>query len=272
MKNTTISFIGAGNMATSLIKGLLKGGYLAKNIWATNNNSAQLNKLKRLNINLSSDNRCAVKMANIVILAVKPQVLKNVVTEIADLIQKKNPLVISIAAGINLKNLQNCLLNETAALIRCMPNTPALLACGATGLFANPYCSSAQKNAAELIFRSVGIVVWLTEEKQIDLVTALSGSGPAYFFLLMEALQQAGIELGLSKENATLLTQQTALGAARMANESKQSIQQLKQDITSPGGTTECALEILNNAHFSDLIKHAIKGAKERALELAKCF
>ena len=140
MKNSTISFIGAGNMATSLIKGLLKEGYLAKNIWATNNNLAQLNKLKRLNINLSADNRCAVKMADIVILAVKPQVLKSVVTEIADLIRENKPLVISIAVGINLKSLQNYLSNETAALIRCMPNTPALLACGATGLFANRYC------------------------------------------------------------------------------------------------------------------------------------
>ena len=272
MKNSTISFIGAGNMATSLIKGLLKEGYLAKNIWATNNNLAQLNKLKRLNINLSADNRCAVKMADIVILAVKPQVLKSVVTEIADLIRENKPLVISIAVGINLKSLQNYLSNETAALIRCMPNTPALLACGATGLFANRYCSSAQKNAAELIFRSVGIVVCLAEEEQIDIVAALSGSGPAYFFLLMEVLQLAGIELGLSKENAALLTLQTALGAARMANESKQSIQQLKQNVTSPGGTTERALEILDNAHCPDLIKQAIKGAKERAEELAKCF
>jgi pyrroline-5-carboxylate reductase len=272
MKNTIISFIGAGNMATSLIKGLLKEGYLAKNIWASNNNWTQLNKLKSLNINLSTDNRCAVKMASIVILALKPQILKSVVTEIADLIQEKKPLVISIAVGISLKSLQNDLSNETTALIRCMPNTPALLACGATGLFANSHCSSAQKNAAELIFRSVGVVVWLAEEEQIDLVAALSGSGPAYFFLLMEALQQAGVELGLSKENATLLTLQTALGAARMANESKQSIQQLKQNVTSPGGTTERALGILNKAHFSDLIKQAIKGAKERAEELANCF
>ncbi len=259
-------------MATSLIKGLLKEGYLAKNIWASNNNLMQLNKLKSLNINLSTDNRCAVKMASIVILALKPQVLKSVVTEIADLIQEKKPLVISIAVGISLKSLQNDLSSETTALIRCMPNTPTLLACGATGLFANSHCSSAQKNAAELIFRSVGVVVWLAEEEQIDLVAALSGSGPAYFFLLMEALQQAGVELGLSKENATLLTLQTALGAARMANESKQSIQQLKQNVTSPGGTTERALEILNKAHFSDLIKQAIKGAKERAEELANCF
>lgn len=272
MKNSIISFVGAGNMATSLIKGLLKEGYLAKNIWATNNNLAQLNKLKNLNINLATDNRCAVKMASIVILAVKPQVLKNVVTEIADLVQEKKTLVISIAAGITLKNLQNYLSNETAALIRCMPNAPALLACGATGLFANRYCSSAQKNVTELIFRSVGIVVWLAKEEQIDIVAALSGSGPAYFFLLMEALQQASIELGLSKENAALLTLQTALGAARMANETKQSLQQLKQNVASPGGTTERALEILNSAHFSGLIKQAIKGAKERAEELGKCF
>lgn len=153
-----------------------------------------------------------------------------------------------------------------------MPNTPALLGCGATGLFANAYCSPTQKNAAESIFRSVGVNVWLTAENQVDSVAALSGSGPAYFFLLIEALQQAGIELGLSADNALLLTQQTALGAARMAIESKLSIEQLRKNVTSPGGTTQRAIEILNQAHFSELIKKAVMGAKGRAKELAEQF
>lgn len=272
MQKPTISFIGAGNMATSLIKGLLADGYPAKNIWATNHKLAQLNILENLGINLTTNNREAVSTAKIVILAIKPQILKSVAIEIADLVREKKPLVISIAVGISLKNLQNYFLDETVALIRCMPNTPALLGCGATGLLANSYCSSTQKNTAEAIFRSTGIIVWLTEENQIDVVAALSGSGPAYFFLFMEALQQAGIELGLSAENAMLLTQQTALGAARMAIESKVSIEQLRKNVTSPGGTTQRAIEILNQAHFSELVKKAVIGAKERAAELAKHF
>ncbi|MGC1854813.1 MAG: pyrroline-5-carboxylate reductase [Candidatus Aquirickettsiella sp.] len=270
MQNSIISFIGAGNMATSIIKGLLKENYPAKKIWATNNNLAQLNKLKNLNINLTTNNRDAVHMANIVVLAVKPQILKSVAIEIADLIQEKKPLILSIAVGISLNSLEHYLSNSRLALIRCMPNTPALIGCGATGLFANQNCSNAQKIAAESIFRSVGTVVWLSKEDQIDIVAALSGSGPAYFFLFMETLKAAAIELGLAKETANLLTLQTALGSARIAIESKKSMAELRQQVTSPGGTTEQALKSLNNDHFSDIVKKAIREAKNRAEELAK--
>lgn len=270
MQNSIISFIGAGNMAISIIKGLLNESYSVKNIWATNNNVDQLNKLKNLNINLTTDNRHAVQIANIVILAVKPQILKSIAIEIADLIQEKKPLVISIAVGISLNNLEHYLSNKTLALIRCMPNTPALIGCGATGLFANQHCSNTQKNVAESIFRSIGTIVWLSKEEQIDVVAALSGSGPAYFFLFIEALEQAGIELGLSKETANLLTLQTALGSARMAIESKKSMTELREQVTSPGGTTERALKSLNNDNFSAIVKKALKEAKNRAEELAK--
>jgi pyrroline-5-carboxylate reductase len=300
MQNSIISFIGAGNMATSIIKGLLKENYPAENIWASNNNVGQLNELKNLNINLTSDNRYAVQMANIVVLAVKPQILKSVAIEIADLIQEKKPLVISIAVGISLNSLERYLYSQqldfwqvqqedcelsgntgknssaknissqTLALIRCMPNIPALIGCGATGLFANQHCSNIQKNAAESIFRSVGIIVWLPKEEQIDVVAALSGSGPAYFFLFIDALEQAGVELGLSKETAKLLTLQTALGSARMAIENKKSMTELRQEVTSPGGTTEQALKSLNSDHFCDIVKKALKAAKNRAEELAK--
>lgn len=268
MHKATISFIGAGNMAGSLIKGLLANGYPAKNIWASNPNSTRLDNLKSLGINVTTDNRLAVSVAKIVILAVKPQIIKAIAMEIADLVREKKPLVISIAVAISLKKLQNYFSDTSVALIRSMPNTPALLGNGATGLFANPNCSSLQKNMAESIFRSVGLVVWVTEEKQIDIVAAISGSGPAYFFLLMEGMQQAGIALGLSVESANLLTQQTALGAARMAIESNLSVEELRINVTSPGGTTQRALEILNQAHFLELIQKAIVGAKERAEEL----
>mgnify|MGYP003403278829 FL=1 len=270
MQNLIISFIGAGNMATSIIKGLLKENYPAKNIWATNNNLEQLNRLKNLNINLTTDNRHAVQVADIVVLAVKPQILKSVAAEIADLILENKPLIISIAVGIGLNSLELYLLSQSLAIIRCMPNTPALIGCGATGLFANQHCSDAQKNAAESIFHSVGSVVWLPKEEQVDVVAALSGSGPAYFFLFMEALEQAGIELGLSKENANLLTLQTGLGSVRMAMESKKSLAELRGQVTSPGGTTERALEFFKNSNFPDIVKKSLKAAKSRAEELAK--
>ncbi|TLY48612.1 MAG: pyrroline-5-carboxylate reductase [Gammaproteobacteria bacterium] len=270
MQNSIISFVGAGNMAASLIRGLLKENYPSKNIWATNNNLEQLNKLKNLNINLTTDNRQAVQMADIVVLAIKPQILKAVAIEIADLIQEKKSLIISLAVGINLKNIALYLSSQSSAIIRCMPNIPALIGCGATGLFANQNCSISQKNAAENLFQSVGVTVWLSTEKQIDVVAALSGSGPAYFFLFMEALEEAAIELGLSKENAKLLTLQTALGSAQIAIKSEKSLAELKQQVTSPGGTTEQALKFLKISCFSDMVKKAVKEAKNRAQELTK--
>ncbi|MEN9916214.1 MAG: pyrroline-5-carboxylate reductase [Pseudomonadota bacterium] len=272
MQNSIISFIGAGNMATSLIKGLLKKNYPSKNIWATNNNLEQLDKLRNLNINLTVDNRQAVQMADVVVLAVKPQILNAVAIEIADLIQEKKSLVISIAVGINLKNIAHYLSDQSLSIIRCMPNTPALIGYGATGLFANQNCSILQKNAAESLFQSVGITVWLATEEQIDTVAALSGSGPAYFFLFMEALEEAAIDLGLSKETANLLTLQTALGSAQMAIKDEKSLAELRQQVTSPGGTTQQALNFLKNSHFSDMIKRALKEAKNRAEELTKKF
>jgi pyrroline-5-carboxylate reductase len=269
MKNIKIGFIGAGNMASSLIRGLLANGYNSKNIWASNTNSKQLDQLKNLHIHTSADNRVVVKEVDIVVLSVKPQVLKEVVIEIADLIREKKPLLISIAVGVKLKTIQHYLKDSTTAIIRAMPNTPALLACGATGLFANANCSIAQKNAAETLFRCVGIVVRLNLEKELDIVAALSGSGPAYFFLFIYALQTAGVELGLSKETAALLSQQTALGAARMVIESDEPITKLKQNVTSRGGTTQAALEVLEKNHFCELIKTAMFAAKQRAETLA---
>lgn len=268
MQHSIISFIGAGNMATSLIKGLLKKNYPSKNIWATNNNVEQLDKLKKLNINLTTDNRHAAKMADIIVLAVKPQILKTVCNEFTDLVQEKKPLVISLAVGINLTNIAHHLSSPSLAIIRCMPNTPALIGCGATGLFANQNCTPIQKNAAEILFQNVGITVWLSTEEQIDVVAALSGSGPAYFFLFMEALEESAIELGLSKDNANLLTLQTALGSAQMAIEGKKSLAELRRQVTSPGGTTEQALKFLKKSNFSDMIKKALKEAKNRAEEL----
>lgn len=272
MQHLTISFIGAGNMATSLIKGLLRKNYPSKNIWATNNNVKQLDKLKNSNINLTSDNRYASQIADIIVLAVKPQILKTVCNEIIDPVQEKKPLIISLAVGVNLTAIAHYLSSQSSAIIRCMPNTPALIGCGATGLFANQNCTSFQKNAAESLFQSVGVIVWLSTEEQIDVVAALSGSGPAYFFLFMEALEEAAIELGLSKDNANLLTLQTALGSAQMAIKREKSLTELRQQVTSPGGTTEQALKFLKKSNFADVVKKALKEAKNRAGELTNNF
>lgn len=273
MKNSKIGFIGAGNMANSIIRGLLADGYNSKNIWATNTELEKLDKLSNLNINTSTDNRLAVSNTDIVVLAVKPQVLKDVISKIADLIREKKPLIISVAAAINLETLQNYLQDNTIAIVRSMPNTPALLKCGATGLFANSNCSQEQKKITESIFNSIGISVWVNSDEEIDSVAALSGSGPAYFFLMIEALQNAGAKLGLSQKTASLLSRQTALGAARMAIKSDGiTIDQLRKNVTSPGGTTQAAIEILEKNQFPGLIEKAMQAAKQRAEELADQF
>jgi pyrroline-5-carboxylate reductase len=273
MKNSKISFIGAGNMANSIIRGLLADGYDSKNIWATNTELEKLDELSSLNINISTDNRLAVSNTDIVVLAVKPQVLKDVISKIADLIREKKPLILSVAAAINLETLQNYLQANTIAIIRSMPNTPALLKCGATGLFANSNCSQEQKKITESIFNSIGISVWVNSDEEIDSVAALSGSGPAYFFLMIGALQNAGAKLGLSQKTASLLSRQTALGAARMAIESDSiTIAQLRENVTSPGGTTQAAIEILEKNQFPGLIEKAMQAAKQRAETLADQF
>lgn len=264
-----ISFIGAGNMATSLIGGLIADGYDPKKIWATNPNAQQLQQLQqRFGINITADNKEAANEAEIVVLAVKPQKLKTVATELAAVIKRHHPLIISVAAMIPVGHLEKWL-GEKTAIVRCMPNTPSLIQSGASGLFANAYVSEEQKSLAESIIRAVGIIVWITKEEQMDIVTALSGSGPAYFFYFMETMQKSAEKLGLPTETARLLTLQTALGAARLAMETAEDLSTLRQQVTSPGGTTERAFEILMQAQLDDWIHQAMSAAKKRAVELA---
>lgn len=271
MKNHTITFIGAGNMAHSLIGGLIADGFDPKKIWATNPLPEQLENLKPLGIHTSQDNHVGAAHADIIIFAVKPQILKTVALELAEIINKKNSLVISIAAGVRETDLRRWLGNN-CAIVRCMPNTPALVSSGATGLYANPHVTPEQKNLAESILRAVGITVWLDDETHLDTVTALSGSGPAYFFLMMEALENAAVNLGLPSETARLLTIQTALGAARMALESSHTVSELRQNVTSPGGTTERALQVLEHGQLKSLFAEAVQAAQQRAIELAEVF
>lgn len=266
----TISFIGAGNMATSLIGGLIADGYDPNKIWASNPNQEKLDALKKsFAIHVTQNNHEAAEKADVLILSVKPQVLKSVALELTNIIKKNHPLIISVAAMIPVAHLEKWFGNKVA-IVRCMPNTPALVQTGASGLFANHYVTEEQKSLAESIMRAVGVTVWIEKEEQMDIVTALSGSGPAYFFYLMELMQSNAEKLGLPKEKAKLLILQTALGAARLALETPEDLLTLRRQVTSPGGTTERAFEILQQANLEKWIYDAMNAAKNRAEELAE--
>jgi pyrroline-5-carboxylate reductase len=268
---SNICFIGGGNMATSLIGGLIAQGHAANSISVSDPNEAQREQLTtQYGIHTFADCAPALADADIVVLAVKPQVMKDVAMMVAKAAAQssKQPLFVSIAAGINLFSLQQWL-GEKQAIVRCMPNTPSLIQLGATGLFANEQTSIVQKNLAETVLKAAGIVQWVQSEAEIDAVTAVSGSGPAYYFLLMEAMIDAGIELGLSRETASELTIQTAIGAAQMAKESDVDVAELRRRVTSPGGTTEEAINTFEGAHLRDIVKAALKAANRRSGELA---
>jgi pyrroline-5-carboxylate reductase len=269
---SNICFIGGGNMATSLIGGLIAQGHPADSISVSDPNEFQREHLTQLySINAFADCGPAMADTDIVVLAVKPQVMKAVALSIASAIpaDTKQPLFVSIAAGINLFSLQSWLGKEQA-IVRCMPNTPSLIQLGASGLYANEHTSIVQKNLAETVLKAAGIVQWVQSEAEIDAVTAISGSGPAYYFLLMEAMIDAGVELGLSRETASELTIQTAIGAAQMAKESDVDTAELRRRVTSPGGTTEQAINTFESAHLRDIVKAALNAANRRSGELAE--
>ncbi|OAI46698.1 pyrroline-5-carboxylate reductase, partial [Gammaproteobacteria bacterium SCGC AG-212-F23] len=269
MHIANITILGAGNMGASLLGGLIADQFPADKIWIADPAEEKLAVLqKNFLVHTAKDNKNAVKDTEIIILAVKPQMMATVVQEIAPIVQSKKPLVISIAAGVRVQTIQTWL-GGNIPIVRVMPNTPALLGCGASGLFANAFVNETQHDQAESILRAVGITVWLQDENLMDAVTAVSGSGPAYFFLVMESLQHAAEALGLSKDVARLLTLQTALGAARMALESNHSIAELRKQVTSPGGTTEQALRILEEKNVREIFMQAVNAAAKRSKELA---
>lgn len=269
---SNICFIGGGNMATSLIGGLIAQGHSADSISVSDPNESQRNELEQsFAINTFADSGAAVNNADIIVLAVKPQVMKEVALHVAAAVKEssKQPLFVSIAAGINLFSLASWL-GDDQAIVRCMPNTPSLIQLGASGLFANEHTSIVQKNLAETVLKAAGIVQWVQSEAEIDAVTAVSGSGPAYYFLLMEAMIDAGIDLGLSRETASELTIQTAIGAAQMAKASDVDAAELRRRVTSPGGTTEQAINTFEGAHLRDIVKAALNAANRRSGELAE--
>jgi pyrroline-5-carboxylate reductase len=264
----TIGFIGAGNMATALIEGLLDNGIAPGQLHASNRSNTKLDALAARGINTTTDNAAVVAASDVVVLAVKPQVLGGVLQELRQTVSERPRLLISVAAGIQIASLEAWTSSEQA-IVRCMPNTPSLVGAGASGLYANAKVTEEQKAQAAAIMEAVGIACWLEEEQQLDAVTALSGSGPAYFFLMMEAMEAAGTALGLSPEVARRLCLQTAFGAAKLALESQVEPSELRRRVTSPGGTTEAALKQFEQDGYRDLVARALGAAARRSAELA---
>jgi pyrroline-5-carboxylate reductase len=264
-----IAFVGAGNMASSIIGGLIDSGHPADRISAADPYPASLERLRAIApVALFTENTAAVAGADVIILAVKPQVMAEATGSIAAVVQANQSLVISIAAGVTIASMQ-ARLGPDAAIVRCMPNTPALLGCGASGLFANKSTSMQQREFAQLVLSAVGMTCWVETEPELDAITALSGSGPAYFFLLTEAMIDAGVALGLHRDTATALATQTGLGAARMALESDADLVELRRRVTSPGGTTERAIQSFEADGLRDVVTRAMRAAADRALEMS---
>jgi pyrroline-5-carboxylate reductase len=272
MSAQTIGFIGAGNMARSLAGGLLANGWSAQQLLLADPDPDQRRGAEQaLGLKTFDDNRAVAAAADVLVLAVKPQVLHTVATDLAATVQRKQPLVVSIAAGIRIADIERWL-GGNLALVRVMPNTAALVGSGASGLCANSRVSAAQRDLAESILRAVGVTVWVEDEGLMDVITAVSGSGPAYFFLAMEALEAAAVRHGHDARTARLLTLETAFGAAKMALEGGEEPAQLRRRVTSPGGTTERAVQALEGGGLGRLFDEAVAAAITRARELADLF
>lgn len=272
MKNRTIGFIGAGNMARSLAKGLIDNGWPSGHIVLSDpGNEQRQSASSLLGTECISDNNEVAQRADVLVLAVKPQQLRAAIEPLATTVQQKRLLVISVVAGIHSADIEQWL-GGNLAIIRSMPNTPALIGSGASGLFANERATAEDRNLAESLLRACGVTAWVDKEHKLDVVTALSGSGPAYYFLMMEALENAAISRGLNEADARLLTLETALGAAKMALESHEDPARLRQRVTSPGGTTERALEVFEDAGLREICQQAVDAAITRAQELAEMF
>jgi pyrroline-5-carboxylate reductase len=268
MSKTRIAFVGAGNMAASLIGGLRAQGVDASLIRASAPGSETRERIATEHgIKVFSDNAQAIEDADVVVLAVKPQLMKSVCLALQPSL-KPGQLVVSVAAGITCASMAQWLGKQP--VVRCMPNTPSQLRQGASGLYATETVSAEQRAQAEQLLSAVGIAVWVEQEQHMDAVTAVSGSGPAYFFLMMEAMTAAGVKLGLPHEVARKLTLQTALGSALIATSSDVEPAELRRRVASPGGTTEAAIKAFQAGGFEALVETALSAADRRAAELAE--
>lgn len=269
--NHTLCFIGGGNIARSLIGGLIARGTDATRISVADPIASQLNSLqKQFGVRVSASNTAAARDADVIVLAVKPQDMRNVTTALAPVLAPRRPLIISVAAGIRASDIQRWC--GGIAVVRCMPNRPALQGCGMTGLFATRDVSPAGRNLAAELLSAVGATLWLDQETQMDAVTAVSGSGPAYFFLLIEMLEAAGISLGLPADASRKLAIETAYGSGCMARDATESAATLRQQVTSRGGTTQAALEHLEGQNVRAIFAAAITAAARRSAQLGDEF
>lgn len=264
--NCNISFIGGGNMAQALIGGLISRGLSESQIQVADPVEQIRSILQEKNIGVFTDNAKAIENADVVVLAVKPQVLASVLQPLQGLFTDK--LIISIVAGVTIDTI--AALTGTQRIVRVMPNTPALVQTGAHGMYADASVSQEDRNLTTKILAATGLGLWVNTEAQIDAVTAVSGSGPAYFFYLMESMIRAGKNLGLDEKVATALTLQTALGAAQMAISSDKTPAELRKNVTSPNGTTQAALEVFDRAQISQNVQTALAAAQKRSQELAQ--
>lgn len=269
MKNKKMAFIGAGNMTRALLAGLISDGYSSDNIVVSNPSVEKLDFLqKQYGIRVETDNQKAAQQAEVIVLSVKPQRVREVCEQLRNTVMATRPLLISIAVGARDTILQKWL-GGYNNIIRAMPNTPAMVGAGATVLYPNPKVNKGDKSIAEALFRSVGLTFWVDDEIVLDRAIAVSGSGPAYLFLVIEAMQKAAKTLGLPADMLELLITQTVLGSARMALETDQHVTQLRQSVTSPKGTTERAIAVFEDHGFSDLFLKAMQAAYMRAEELS---
>ncbi len=264
--NSNICFIGGGNMAQALIGGLISRGLPPKRITVSDPVEQIRQLLQEKEVHVTQDNVAAIKNADVVVLAVKPQVLATVLRPLKGLLSDK--LVISIIAGAEIQTISNLI--DSNRIVRVMPNTPALVQTGAHGIYANDVVGTSDRELTSQILAATGLTIWVNSEAQIDAVTAVSGSGPAYFFYLMESMIRAGKNLGLDEKVATALTLQTALGAAQMAITSSNTPSELRKNVTSPNGTTQAALEVFDRAQISQNIQSALAAAQKRSQELAQ--
>ena len=257
-------------MAQSLIGGLINSGISPETIWVAEPLAPLRTKLKsKFGVKVSAENSEVAEVVTLLVLAVKPQIMQEAIASLKDTVALKSILMISVAAGIDIRSIETWFGGDPA-VVRVMPNTPALIGAGISGLFANSQVTDDGRESAEQIMRAVGNIVWLENEGQLNLVTAVSGSGPAYFFYLMEAIERVAVGSGLDPTTARALTVETAIGAGRLALASSDSLAVLRKQVTSPGGTTEAAINSLDESQVSESVGKAVNAAKARSEELSQ--
>ena len=270
MIDKKIGFIGAGNMASAMIGGLSAVGVDSTNLFIFDPNQKNCQKLVNdYGVTSCASNEYLVKKCDVIILAVKPQAMQSVLAPLTDTFNEQSPLLISVAAGVSCQHIETWL-NGKFAIVRVMPNTPALVNAGASGLFANGRVNTEQKELSFELLKAIGSAIWVENEEDINAVTALSGSGPAYFMLFIQLLVESGIKAGLEPDAAMQLATKTCSGTAKLIQQSDVEITQLIKNVTSPNGTTEAALNSFADHQFPDVIAKAFQAALNRSVELGK--